>query len=231
MKLPTSLALLLAISPLVPLHAETPLQPNISEGQRIYRNCSICHQPEGWGTEDGIFPQISGQHLTVIIKQLEDIRSHKRNNKIMDRFTAEAELRDAQDILNVASYITNLPMTLEGGKGPGTALKRGNETYRLRCLSCHGRFAEGDAERTVPLLAGQHFLYLKRQFEAIRNGKRGNGDPEMIQRTKDVSKESAEAVLDYISRLSPAKEKIAPTGWKNPGQTNYTQDLTPGLRF
>lgn len=231
MNLPTLLMLLLAISSLTPLHAAGLLQANLDNGQRIYRNCSICHQPEGWGSNDGSFPQIAGQHLSVIIKQLEDIRSHKRNNKIMDRFSAEAELQGAQDILDVASYITNLPMTPEGGKGSGTRLKRGYEIYRMRCLVCHGRFAEGDAERKIPLLAGQHYLYLKHQFEAIRSGERGNGDPEMVQWTKDISMKSAEAVLDYISRLSPPKEKIAPSGWKNPDQTNYAQDLTPGLKF
>ncbi len=231
MNLPTLLILLLAFSSLTHLNAEELLQADIDNGQRIYRNCSICHQPEGWGSKDGLFPQIAGQHLSVIIKQLEDIRSHKRNNKIMDRFSAEAELQGAQDILDVASYITNLPMTQAGGKGGGKQLKHGDEIYRLHCLVCHGRFAEGDAEKKIPLLAGQHFLYLKQQFEAIRTGKRGNGDPEMIRRTRDISMESTEAVLDYISRLPPPKEKIAPSGWKNQDQTDYTKDLTPGLQF
>jgi len=36
-------------------------------------------------------------------------------NKIMDRFSAETSLQGAQDILDVASYITAMPMTLEGG--------------------------------------------------------------------------------------------------------------------
>ncbi len=231
MNFPTLLILLLAFSSLTHLNAEELLQANLDNGQRIYHNCSICHQPEGWGSKDGLFPQIAGQHLSVIIKQLEDIRSHKRNNKIMNRFSAEAELQGTQDILDVASYVANLPMTQAGGKGSGKRLKHGYETYQLHCLVCHGRFAEGDAERKIPLLAGQHFLYLKRQFEAIRNGKRGNGDPEMIRRTRDISMERTEAVLDYISRLPPPKEKIAPSGWKNQDQTDYTKDLTPGLQF
>ncbi len=223
--------LLMALSAITPLKAEELLQPNLENGQRIYRSCSICHKPEGWGSKDGLFPQIAGQHLSVIIKQLEDIRSHKRNNKMMDRFSAETSLQGAQDILDVATYIAAMPMTVEGGKGPGTSLKRGREIYHRRCLVCHGKFAEGDAERKIPLLAGQHYLYLIKQFEAIISGKRGNGDPEMIKRTKHISGKNSAAVLDYISRLSPPSERVAPRNWKNPDQSDYTQDLSPGLKF
>ena len=178
-----------------------------------------------------MFPQIAGQHRSVIIKQLEDIRSHKRENVLMDRFAAEVELSGAQDILDVATYISELPMTPNNGKGPGNNLKHGEGIYRLHCLICHGLTAVGNAEERVPLLAGQHFLYLEKQFESIRDGRRGNADPDMIARIKDLSPDDTRAVLDYISRLNPPTEKVAPADWKNQEQTDYTHDLSPGLKF
>ena len=226
-----TLPALLVFSCFSSLDAEEILQANIENGRHAFHNCSICHKPEGWGSKDGVFPQIAGQHLTVIIKQLEDIRSHKRENKLMDRFAAEEELEGAQEILDVATYISRLPMTRNNGKGPGKQLKRGDEVYRLRCLACHGIRAEGSAEKRVPMLAGQHFRYLELQFEAIRNGTRGNSDPEMVERIKGISPDDAEAVLDYISRISPSKEKLAPRGWKSHDQSDYSQDLSPGLKF
>ena len=200
-------------------------------GLRIYKTCSICHQPEGWGTKDGAYPQLAGQHRDVIIKQLEDIRSHKRKNPAMDPFATEVELGDRQDIFDVASYITTLPMTPDNGKGAGTNLKRGDELYRLHCVACHGVRGEGDNDKRIPMLAGQHYRYLMRQFERIRDGKRGNADPEMAKRIKQLDERDMSDVLDYASRLQPAKEKLAPIGWKNPALLDYTKDLPSGLKF
>ena len=200
-------------------------------GLHIYKTCSICHQPEGWGTKDGTYPQIAGQHRDVIIKQLEDIRSHKRENPAMDPFASEVELGSQQDIFDVASYITALPMTPDNGKGAGENIKRGDELYRLHCVTCHGIRGEGDNDKRIPMLAGQHYHYLIRQFERIRDGKRGNADPEMTKRIKLLKGRDMRDVLDYVSRLQPAKEKLAPIGWKNPALPDYTKDLSSGLKF
>ena len=37
------------------------LTPNPERGREIYLMCAVCHQPEGWGTADGLYPQIAGQ--------------------------------------------------------------------------------------------------------------------------------------------------------------------------
>ena len=35
---------------------------HIEEGKVIYTVCATCHTPEGWGSPDGHYPQIAGQH-------------------------------------------------------------------------------------------------------------------------------------------------------------------------
>ena len=49
-------------------------------GRDVYEVCSACHLPEGWGTKDGTFPQLAGQHPNVLIKQLADIRAKNSYN-------------------------------------------------------------------------------------------------------------------------------------------------------
>lgn len=44
------------------------LAPDPTRGRDIDLLCAVCHQPEGWGTSDGEYPQIAGQHYGVIIK-------------------------------------------------------------------------------------------------------------------------------------------------------------------
>ncbi len=62
------------------------LTPNIEEGKKIYELCATCHEESGWGKENGSFPVIAGQHRSVIIKQLADIRARNRENPTMYPF-------------------------------------------------------------------------------------------------------------------------------------------------
>ena len=38
------------------------LTPDRENGIEVYEVCSACHLLEGWGTPNGTFPQIAGQH-------------------------------------------------------------------------------------------------------------------------------------------------------------------------
>ena len=62
------------------------LTPDLENGRDVYEVCSGCHLPEGWGLKDGTFPQLSGQHAKVLIKQLADIREGNRDNPTMFPF-------------------------------------------------------------------------------------------------------------------------------------------------
>lgn len=192
------------------------LKGDLDNGEYAYEVCSACHLPSGAGRPDGTFPQLAGQHTTVIIKQIADIRAGIRDNPIMYPFAAV--LTDPQELADVALYISKLPIPTDNGKGSGENLKRGKELYVRDCVSCHGPNGEGDAEKFYPVLAGQHFEYMKRQALEIREGKRRNANPEMVEVIKDYSDADIDAIVDYMSRLQmpKAKSKSAakPTGEK-----------------
>lgn len=192
------------------------LTPDVERGQKVYLVCAVCHGPEAWGTPDGSYPQIAGQLRTVIIKQLADIRARHRDNPLMYPFSVPRILGGAQNIADVAAYLASLPMTPDNGKGPGLDLELGARLYQENCHKCHGDNGKGNEEEHLPQIAGQHFAYLMRQFDAIRSGRRKNSDPDMVKQIERFTLRAETAVLDYTSRLSPPKEKLAAPGWTNP---------------
>ncbi|SNZ07188.1 Cytochrome c553 [Cohaesibacter gelatinilyticus] len=192
------------------------LKPNHEGGIETYEVCSACHQLNGWGLEDGTFPQLAGQHAVVTIKQLADIRAKNRDNPTMYPFALPREIGGAQALADVAAYIEKLPMNPNNGKGPGKDLELGEKLYKDNCVRCHGERGEGKPDKFYPLIQGQHYNYLLRQFEWIRDGKRRNANPDMVKQIEGFSDKDMVAVMDYVSRLTPPKEKLADPDWVNP---------------
>jgi len=175
------------------------LEGDPESGARAYESCAVCHLASGAGRSDGTFPQLAGQHRSVIIKQLVDIRDGRRSNPLMLPYAIE--LLDEQEIADVASYVAQLPVPNDNGRGAGTDLERGARLYRSDCQECHGARGEGDAARFVPALAGQHYPYLLRQVRAIAGGRRGNASRSMERHARPYSDAELQAVVDFASRL------------------------------
>jgi cytochrome c553 len=179
------------------------LTPDYQRGQAIYEVCAVCHMPEGWGTPNGAYPQIAGQHRSVVIKQLADIRAKNRDNPSMYPYTLEATIGGAQAIADVAYYIETLKMTHATGKGDSQQLVYGEKLYKKHCTNCHGVHGEGDSKLAYPALHSQHYNYLLRQLVWLKNGKRRNANKLMIEAMKGFGMREFKAVSDYISRLPP----------------------------
>lgn len=173
--------------------------PNLENGEEAFEVCSACHLPSGAGRPDGTFPQLAGQHRTVVIKQIADIREGRRDNPIMYPFAKT--LTDSQELADVAAYIQTLPIPRNNGKGPGTNLERGAKLYADNCVKCHGNHGEGNAAKFYPVLAGQHYKYLLRQIHDIAEGRRRNANPDMVKIVKGFPDEDLQVVVDYMSRL------------------------------
>ena len=184
--------------------------PNLSEGKKLFDICSKCHGPEGWGSSDGDFPQLAGQHRSVIIKQLLDIRSGKRNAPIMRPVIQELSSYGDQAIMDVAAYIEILKMDPEPeiGEADDEVLKMAQLTYLEKCASCHGANGEGKAEKFYPLLQGQHYEYLLRQLKNIQSNERKNADHVMKKIISQMSLDELKHLADFISRMEPSEDKV-----------------------
>ncbi len=173
-------------------------------GAEGYEVCGACHLPSGAGRPDGTFPQLAGQHTTVLIKQMADIRAGLRDNPTMYPFAAT--LTDAQELADVSAYIESLCIPLEHGKyeGADAAIKvaQGKELYEKQCLECHGKNGEGNKEKFYPVIAGQHYKYLLRQMTEIRDGHRRNANPDMVKVIKPYTNDQLVAISAYQSSLT-----------------------------
>ena len=175
------------------------LTTNVDRGQTLYEVCSECHLPSGAGTSDGTMPQLAGQHSSILIKQLMDIRSGLRRNPSMYPYVAR--LDSPQDLADLAAYIETLPIPEDNGQGSGLDLERGQRLYEESCLRCHGVSGEGSANAFYPKLAGQHYRYLVRQIIDVAGGRRGNAHPDMVEAVVDFSARDVANVSDYVSRI------------------------------
>ncbi|MDO8890816.1 MAG: c-type cytochrome [Sulfurimicrobium sp.] len=181
------------------------MKGDVAQGKIAYQGCQGCHKPDASGLPDGTYPQLAGQHTTVLIKQMSDVREGRRDNPKMFPFAGK-HVVDTQEVADIAAYLNSLPLPGHNDKGPGSDLVRGKMLYERDCVSCHGEHGEGNAEKFYPVTNGQHYRYMVRQIVTIRDGSRRNAYPKMVKVVKNYSVSDIGAVADYMSRMElPAK--------------------------
>lgn len=174
-------------------------------GAAAFEPCQGCHRQDASGRVSGAYPRLSGQHATVLMKQIADIRSGRRSNPKMEPFIGDHVLTP-YEIADIAVYLQGLPISKENGKGSGTCGVSGKPLYDKDCAICHGGVGEGSAEKFYPMVAAQHYRYLLREVQFIRDGDRRNANPDMIKVIKPYSTCDMEAVADYMSQFPPPQK-------------------------
>jgi len=174
-------------------------------GEISFEPCQGCHRRDASGRTSGAYPRLAGQHGTVLIKQMTDIRAGRRDNPKMEPFIGDHVLTPTE-IADVAAYVSALPIPREIGQGPGTGVARGKELFVRDCATCHGDRGEGKAEKFFPMVAAQHFRYLLREVKYIRDGDRRNSNPDMVKVIARYSDEDLETVADFMAQLAAPKK-------------------------
>lgn len=187
---------------------KTALQANadMTRGAAAFEPCQGCHRKDGSGRVSGAYPRLSGQHATVLMKQMADIRSGRRSNPKMEPFIDDHVLTPFE-IADIAVYLQSLPIALDNGKGPGSGLTMGKQLYDKDCAGCHGGQGEGAAAKFYPMVAAQHYRYLLREVQLIRDGDRRNANPDMVRVIKPYTSGELEAVADYMAAFAPPKKQ------------------------
>jgi cytochrome c553 len=174
-------------------------------GEAAFEPCQGCHRKDASGRVSGAYPRLSGQHATVLMKQIADIRSGRRSNPKMEPFIDDHVLTPFE-IADIAVYLQALPILADNGKGPGTSTAKGKQLYDKDCADCHGAKGEGSAAKFYPMVASQHYRYLLREVQLIRDGDRRNANPDMVKVIKPYSMGELEAVADYMAAFAALKK-------------------------
>jgi cytochrome c553 len=184
------------------LKATLALQGDVVRGKDAYAECQTCHRQDASGRARFDIPRLSGQHASVLIKQLMDIRSDLRINTEMRAYMLDSDLT-LQDYADMAAYLQSLPVAGDIAKGPPELVQRGEAMYARDCAACHGERGEGRAELFYPMLASQHYNYLLREMDLILAGQRGNSNPAMPLILGNLSADDRRAIASYLSQLPP----------------------------
>ncbi|MDH3388707.1 MAG: c-type cytochrome [Gammaproteobacteria bacterium] len=203
-----------------PIRVVLEFVPDIDNGRRSFEICARCHLPEAWGNDDGTYPQLAGQHVNVLMKQLLDIRSGRRDNPTMQPFVQQRTIGGYQNLADVVAYISTLPMNPAHARGPwppdSPEYLEGKRLYSQHCAGCHGAMGEGNNELSYPRLQGQHYEYMARQARLARDRLRQVA-PSMTSLIVSLSVDDFDQALNYVSYLPlPAGDLAPDADWRNP---------------
>jgi len=176
-----------------------------ARGESAFTACRACHRKDASGRPAGPVPRLAGQHANVVVKQLVDIRVGRRSNPSMESFVG-ADVLTLASIADIGAYLQGLPTPATNGKGPGSGIDKGRALYEKDCVQCHGANGEGNAAQFFPMVAAQHYSYLLRETQIIRDGERRNSHPEMVKAIKPYAMADLEAVSDYMAQLPPPRK-------------------------
>ena len=197
------IAKLLLLAPLVLMaFGASRATPSLSEGSRRYVPCGACHAPKAWGSIDGTIPILAGQQRGYLEKQMELFRSGARVDPAMQVVATHSAVGDHDDIVALASYLSNLESNPHPVNGSGENLRVGQEIYAHICAACHGTDGRGNSGNRVPRIAGQHYPYLRRQIDAAAAFHRALAPPEMTSALRGMRSPEKDALADFISRLA-----------------------------
>jgi cytochrome c553 len=182
------------------LTAAQDAKPDLQRGASLFKACVTCHNSDGSGEPNGDVPAIAGQYLPVLLRQLVDFRYGKRWDVRMEAIASSHYLSGAQDLADVAAYISALPRITDPGTGDGQLRVHGMQVYQRECASCHGPSGQGDARKAVPWLAGQHYEYLLREMYYTFDNRRPNLTSHRVFLDR-FTRPDYQGVADYLSAL------------------------------
>lgn len=168
--------------------------------------CGACHGQDG-NSVGAQFPKLAGQNASYIEAQLQNFKSGKRQNPIMQ---PQAQKLSDQDMQDLAAYFSS--QTVQVGEAVPGQVKQGEQIYRNgnsaenvpACLACHGPDGAGNPLMKIPALRGQHSAYVAAQLQAYAAGQRttDSGSGKMMETIASrLTSAEIQAVASYVEGL------------------------------
>lgn len=188
--------------------ASGPIVGNAAAGQKDSTTCAACHGADG-NSLSPTFPKLAGQGAPYIVEQLENFKSGKRVNAIMQPMAAPLS---RQEMADLAAWFSS--QTIKPGEADPKLVKAGEALYRggdaaagvPACAACHSPDGAGNEPMKIPQIGGQYAEYIVAQLQAFAAGKRTASDPNGMMQTiaSHLSAAQMQAVASYIQGLHSA---------------------------
>jgi cytochrome c553 len=174
-------------------------------GQTKSMSCAACHGEKGISS-NALWPNLAGQHVSYIIKQLHDFKNDKRHSDLMSPFVASLTEQDMDDLAMFYSRqpvakVTNIKLNQHG-----EALYRNGDMSKhiTACIACHGPYGTGNGQAGFPVLSGQQKEYTVSQLKAFKEKTRHNDLNEIMQMIS--ARMSADDMADVAAYLVSLKQ-------------------------
>jgi cytochrome c553 len=191
-------------------HAQTDYQADAdaSAGQEMAQTCAACHGQQGISAV-GAFPNLAGQQMSYLAKQIMDIRD---GNRMVAQMAGLVDNFSDQDAWDVAAYFARQDANLgQTNDEDAMLLARGEEIYRAgdmskgipACSACHSPTGVGIGSAVYPGLSGQHAQYTVSTLQAFASGERANSPNNVMgDIASKMSDNDMEAVANYALGLN-----------------------------
>ena len=164
--------------------------------------CVSCHGADG-NSGTPVNPKLAQQHPEYLVKQLQEFKSGKRKNAIMQGFAAALSEDDMKNI----AYWVSANKAKPGFAKDKELVALGERIYRggvadrqiAACAGCHSPTGAGIPAQ-YPRLAGQHAEYIATQLTSFREGVRKNS-LQMNQVAAKLNDREIRALADYVAGL------------------------------
>ncbi len=167
---------------------------DVQRGSVLAAGCAGCHGAKGISPTD-VFPSLAGLPADVIYKQLDDYRTGRRQNPIMQGMAAA--LSD-QNVADLAAHFAALPAAghTDAVTAAPALVRIGSPLRSIApCAACHGPLGRKEG---APPLHGQKGAYLKAQLDAFASGTRHNDiNQQMREVARALSASERDALADW----------------------------------
>lgn len=196
------LTVALSAAPALAAGGASATPPDLAKGQATAATCMACHMADGTRGAPAN-PIIAGQFPEYLAKQLQEYKSGKRKNAIMQGMAA---ILSDDDIRNVSAFYASKQAAPGAAKNKDTVLLgekiwRGGIADRKipACAGCHSPNGAGIPAQ-YPRMSGQHADYTQAQLIAFRSGLRAN-NVQMTGIAAKMNDAEIAAVSDYVAGL------------------------------
>ena len=180
---------------------------NLANGERINKNCALCHGIYGQGAPGKLSPRIAGLPKEYIIKTMKDYRDGRRVYPLMNRTAGLKDMTES-DLEDIATYLANMDLSSDkrfSVVSAGGSAESGKETYWDECKVCHAKDGYGKPKKEAPPLAGQHPAYLYTAMSGFQQKARVHDNDPEDDSFDDYKTSELIDVTAYLSTLDDEK--------------------------